>query len=232
MDTNKLSLNVSKTKLVEYSHCNAGIYNGVIGLEGNLLRSTECCVYLGVKLDEGLNFAEHVGYIVGKVSKSIGILYRAKHHLPTQSRIDFYYSFIYPILSYCIIVWGGTCSSYLKNLIIQQKKALRIIADVPFRSHTSPLFKKFNILKLNDVYKFNLAVFMFKNRDKFICSHNINTRQREQSVTEFHRLTKTQRAVSFMGPRIWNSLPQEIRDIRSFSRFKIFLKKYFTSSYT
>jgi len=42
------------------------------------------------------------------------------------------------------------------------KKAVRIIAKTEFRAHTTPLFKKYGLLKIMDICQFQIALFMFK----------------------------------------------------------------------
>ena len=39
-----------------------------------------------------------------------------------------------------------------------QKRIVRTIADADYLAHTPPLFKKFNLLKIVDLYKFQAVV--------------------------------------------------------------------------
>ena len=48
----------------------------------------------------------------------------------------------------------------LKRTITLQKRALRTINNVSYNSHTDPLFKKSNILKLNDLFDHESGLFM------------------------------------------------------------------------
>ena len=59
-----------------------------------------------------------------------------------------YYSLIYPFLSYGVHVWGLTFPSFLTQLFIIQKKAIRILSFSEPKSHSEPLFKSLNLLKL------------------------------------------------------------------------------------
>ena len=229
---NRLTINVTKTKLIKFSNIlqnNIDDFSIRIGDEG--LDMVSSCRYLGVLVDEKLNFSEHISTIVGKIARSTGILYKIKNYMPLEARINFYYAFIFPFLSYCILVWGGTCSSHLKSLIIQQKKVIRIISNAPPYSHTSNFFHTLKILKFNDIYKYQLGLYMYKSFDKFKCTHPVNTRNRNLAVPAFQRLTQTQRSVSFRGPHIWNELPAYIRAIDSLPSFKRELKNYLISLY-
>ena len=49
----------------------------------------------------------------------------------------------------------------------------------------------------------------------------------ESVVPAFQRLSVTQKSLHYMGPRVWNLLPGEIRSITSFGLFKREAKKYF-----
>ena len=85
----------------------------------------------------------------------------------------------------------------------------------------------------SDLYKFHMAVFMFKNKDRgnFRINHGLNTRNSGLARPTYQRLTVTQQAVSFQAPRIWNELPLEIRSLNSLIQFKKQLKSYFIQHY-
>ena len=82
--------------------------------------------------------------------------------LNKKGMILLYYSFLYPYLSYCIEVWGKSCPTYLSIFFIVQKRAVRLISFSPYLSHTDPIFKSLQILKLNDIYKYSVALFIYK----------------------------------------------------------------------
>ena len=67
-----------------------------------------------------------------------------------------------PYLSYCCAIWGNTYISRLNNLIVLQKRAIRLIANVPYLAHTAPLLHKYNCLKLEDLVKFHINNIMYK----------------------------------------------------------------------
>ena len=231
LKSNKLTVNFTKTHLINFSLGPNRLFDNAIALDDQTINNNAFCDYLGVRIDEKLNFGQHTGIIMGKISKSTGILYKLKELFPTQSRIDYYCSFIYPFLSYCVLIWGGTYDVHLKEIIIKQKKVVRLIAGAPYNSPSTPLFFRFKILKFEDLYRFNLAIYMYKNQSQFQCSHSINTRNRHLAVPPYHRLTVTQHSVSYKGPQIWNKLPLEIRSLNSITKFKKAVKEHFLNSY-
>ena len=70
----------------------------------------------------------------------IGILARLRHFVPIETLLMIYHSLIMPYLSYGIWVWGRTAKSYIKTLLVLQKRALRLIYFAPSDAHAIPLF--------------------------------------------------------------------------------------------
>ena len=60
-----------------------------------------------------------------------------------------YFAIFHSHLSYYCLVWAQNFRS-IKQILILQKKAVRIINSQPRNSHTSPLFKQTFILKFQD----------------------------------------------------------------------------------
>ena len=97
--------------------------------------------FLGVVFDENLKFDCHVDYVIGRISRTVGLLNRLKHILPDEILLRLYDSLVTPYLSYCIEVWGSVSACYMNRVLKIQKAALRAVSNLPFGSHTSPYFK-------------------------------------------------------------------------------------------
>ena len=119
--------------------------------------------------------------------------------------------------------------------MILQKKAVRIINRKPFGYHTNQLFINNNILKIEDIYKYNVGKHMYKHwRDNGLWSTSqtsYNTRSRNVVVPQFQRLTSTQKSMKFIGPKIWNQIPNDIRQASSLEVFKRLYKAYLIHKY-
>ena len=129
---------------------------------------------------------------------------------------------------------GDTFSSRMSQLVILQKKLIGIITGDNYLGHTSPLFYRLKILKINDIYNYFLSIHMFKLKLRGNApprNHNLNTRFRDLALPSYQRLTLTQHAVSFAAPKIWNSLPSGMREHRFLPVFKRSLKAYLLSYY-
>ena len=230
--SNELTLNTNKTEIMIVSNRVFESRSDFL-LQNDVLKPSESCKFLGVYLDNKLSFKNHIQHITSKISRHTGILYKIRDLLPVKSRLDYYYSFIYPYLTYCVIVWGSSSASNLKPLIIQQKRAVRTILNANVSDSSSPLFKELKLLKFEDIHKYYLLLYMFKSLKKgeYRISHDRTTRQTVNAVPNFHRLSLTQRSVSYLGPSTWNSLPHELRNISKLGTFKRLLKEYLLDSY-
>ena len=88
LDSNKLSLNVSKSNFVIFHPYQHELYREVNLkiLDNNLqqLVSLECKThmfvkYVGILIEGNLSWKHHINYIFTKISKAIGIIARLRH---------------------------------------------------------------------------------------------------------------------------------------------------------
>ena len=230
---NRLSLHPDKTVFMLFS-LNKNISIPNLYVENISLKLQSKTKFLGVILDDKLKFSEYLQYIALKISKSVGIIYRVKHLVPRKILVNLYYSLVFPYLTYCCTIWGSTYSVHLKPLEILQKKIIRLITNSGFTAHTTPLFYELGILKLEDIRRFNVAIYMYSNvnqNESNNIPHNYSTRHRSNIRTAFNRLTLSQHSMSHVGPQVWNSIPLSLRNISKLSTFKKALKLYFLEQY-
>ena len=162
LNINKLSLNVRKTKYMIFHHYQRNITNISPTLKINcepIERVTEFN-FLGLTIDEHLSWKPHIQKISNKIARTLGIMCRLKNFLPTDILRILYNSLILPHLHYSVLSWGFK----MGRLDKLQKRAVRIISNSRYNSHTDPLFKKFNLLKLKDLFELNVLKLFYKYR--------------------------------------------------------------------
>jgi hypothetical protein len=103
-----------------------------------------------------------------KISRNIGILAKMRYYVPQNILKQLYYCLIYPYLTYGILVWGNAYENSIKNVVILQKKVIRIINFSEYNSHTSELFKKLELMKFKDIVFLQYALFMYQFHHKII----------------------------------------------------------------
>jgi hypothetical protein len=127
-----------------------------------------------------------------------------------------YFAYVHFDMSYGIIFGGNLTYS---NLIFKiQKRIVRIIMKARNGESCRPRFRQLNILPLYSQYIFSLLLFVVKNLDIFSFNynvHSINIRQVSHLHLPANKLTKVQKGVNYSGIRIFNNLPQSIKDLSS-----------------
>ena len=106
LNANRLTLNVDKTFYMLFHRKRIKIDNLKLTIGQGTLKQTSQCKYLGLIIDNKLNWAAHIAHIKSKISKCVGILIKARPCLSRKCLLDLYYSFAYPYLIYCVEIWG------------------------------------------------------------------------------------------------------------------------------
>ena len=233
-NANKLSLNVNKTSAMVVSNRN---YPVDFSIRYNDLEIEICreVTFLGVKLDHNLKFDSHCRHVSNKISKSIGILYKLSNYLSKNTLVSIYYSLVYPYLYYCNIVWGNTFANHLYHIVKLQKRAVRILCQAPFLSHSEPLFKNLKILTLTDVHKYQVLIYMYKHHDVLFenfSNHGYSTRNTSNIRSAFRRTVLSRRSIRCIGPNYWNNIPISLKCLGKIENFKYRLKIFFVSNYS
>ena len=104
---NSLKANPEKFQTMVISSHSCDIYGLMITVE-NTTSSTERMKVLGVKIDNKLNFTEHISDVCIKASRQLNILQCLEKLLDYKSRTVIYKLFIMSNFNYCPIVWMFT----------------------------------------------------------------------------------------------------------------------------
>ena len=153
------------------------------------------------------------------------------------------YALILPFLNYCNIVWGNCSKTEIQTLALLQKKAIRICSHSNYLAHTTPIFKELKTLKVNDIHRYQTAIFMFKHTANLLppsfqnfFTHNTNIHSYPtRHSTDFHlnnpKTLKAHKSIRHHGPDIWNSLPETLKSRTSLYSFKAHAKNVILSQY-
>ncbi len=158
---NKLSLNVMKCKYMIFHKPRKKINPLQITIDDTIIERVQEFNFLGLTLNENLNWKDHINKISNKISSSIGILNKLKYFLPQHIKILIYNSLILSHLNFGIMTWGYQCERVIKL----QKRALRILSLSKYNAHTEPLFKKLKLLQVKDILKLQELKFYHKYRN-------------------------------------------------------------------
>ena len=114
---NKLTINFDKTCYTVFTpKNNVNLDSLCIYIGNKVIKYTTSCKYLGVIIDNKLNWTDHINYVYNKIVKFASIFYKIRDLLPIQCRSMIYYSFVHSHLLYGIEVYANT---YYKKKLIQ-----------------------------------------------------------------------------------------------------------------
>lgn len=164
-EDNNLTLHPKKTRYILFNAKPTETVN--INLQGQeILRVGEnqtekSFKFLGIWIDEQLNWKEHISKTVAKTRRLTYTLIKLKRYLATEHVALIYKGLIKPIYEYGISIWGHKMTREIK---MSHKKIIRVLNSVPKHTHVEPLLKDLNILQLHDLYTIKTLALLNKIR--------------------------------------------------------------------
>lgn len=184
--------------------------------------------YLGIYIDSHLKWDVQVNYVVRKLRS----LLHMTHVFSRHNLLMLYHTLVVPHLTYGIVAWGGVMNNFLDNLQRIQKWIIKVIFKKEITYSTDLLFDETSLFDLRQIFCNSLLVRQFKNKHELVkIDHCHETRFREGGSSKVPKVEKTltQRGYYYLGPKIFNMLPPDIRNIQSESLYKSRIKKWIHS---
>ena len=226
--TNKLVLNSKKTVYTVFHNTQyREPLQMNLSVDNRHLIETDVPKFLGVHIDGCLNWKVQCGELV----KSLNRFCFQVRHLRLLLTLDqigsFYYACVQSRLTYGLCFFG--MSSAIDSVFIAQKRVVRTILGVSPTTPSKPLFKRLCILPVPCLYIFEMCVYVYKNLSSFDLvedMHNYSTRGGGDLYVKRNRLQVTCKSPRYMGPLIYNRLPQNMKGCSTLSNFKTVLRGF------
>ena len=214
-----------------------------ININVSKIKHVKCTKFLGIPIDEHLDWKILVDNLSNKIARNVGMLNKLKHFLPDYIMKTLYSSLIASHLQYCTLLWANSHVTHIRKLQLLQEKTIRIITSSHYIAHTDPLFAMTKLLKIEDLYKYQLGIFMHKvthsqlpqnMSSMFLRTDKIHSHKlRNQNAYFIQQIrTNTRKStINFSGPTFWNTLPINLRQIVSIHLFKKKFKELLQSKY-
>ena len=103
---NKLCINYSKSNFMLMNKNNRNNINFSVSINHHLISKQNSLKYLGVILDDKLNWKPQIEKLVTQLSKSCGMLFKLKHYSNISGLKSVYFSLFHSYLSYSVLNWG------------------------------------------------------------------------------------------------------------------------------
>ena len=233
---------MAKTNFIVFGH-KTGCGNIHIYIDGAELDQVDCAKFLGIQIDAHSTWKNHIAFISSKVSRGIGAINRVKFILAHKSLRMLYFTLIHPHLTYCCLVWGCASKTNLVHLKSLQKKAIRLITKSDYLAASKPIFIKLQLLTLDDICISQSLQFLasFKLNLLPLACHNLldiadankrhNTRSDNYFTCSMLRTNTSKQCLRYRGPKLWELLPRDIRNLTNIHAFKRDVKKFLIGKY-
>ena len=240
MNKHFLKLNPSKTQVIVFHPdsklCNF-VFSQLILSDRSHVQFSNQVYNLGVTLDSHMSFTPHISSIISQgyslIRNIAGIRkYISKEHLKTLVN-----SIIVAKFDNCNSLFLGISAYDAGRLRKFQNSCARLIYGLKKRDHVSGILNELHWLPCEARIYFKNLCYVFK------CLHNLAPPylsgllviKEHQDLTLCIPRTLTRygdRSFSCAGPRLWNSLPVDVRLANSLESFKSKLKHYFFNSFS
>ena len=252
MVQNFLKLNEDKTDALvispKYHNVHENIEKLKLNLKGDTVELKDDVISLGVLFETKLSMSSFVNKIVNACNSHIRNLWYLASKLSFKMKIQLVHTLIHSRLDYCNSILYGISSKDMARLQKAQNSAVRFIFGRGKRSHVTKLLMKVHFLPVRYRILFKIALLVYKcinNNAPLYLKELILLREPTNFSlridNDFFLLNNpnpphlkcTEKSFCYSAPKIWNSLPYNIRSSESVTAFKKKIKTfYFQKAYS
>ena len=230
--TNKLSINLEKTNFMVITNSN----KKVRGIRIKNIVKRDFIKYLGIYIDNNLNWEYQIKHVNSKIAKNTGIISKLRYYIDLKMLKHLYYTLIYPYINYGLMSWGNTYATKLNKVRTCQNKCIKNMFFASKKESATLYMNLLSILKLDNVFKLKIATFTYKiiNEDIHIpriftniisiasTQHSYSTRfaEKQNFIRSKARTNYGVFTFRFISSNIWEEIPYHIKKSNSVSVFK------------
>ncbi len=226
--SNYMKLNESKCHLVVAGHKHEHIW-AMVGES----RIWESCKekLLGIYIDNKLKFKYHISTLCDRAGNKLSALARIRHHFSFEKRRILMKAFVESQFSYCPLVWMFHGRVINKRINRLQERALRMVYE-DFTSSFLELLEKDRSCTIHQRNIQALAIEIYKTKnnlnptfmkyifvEKSVNLHNLRSKGTLKSKN-IRTVSWGEDTLRYMGCKIWNIVPEEIKKLESYEQFK------------
>lgn len=212
---NKLKLNVEKTKVMIITNKNVDKSTVRIHINGSQLDIENEIKYLGVIIDDKLNFNKNISHICKKVGQKLNALNRLRHELTQYQKLYLYKTIIQPHFTYCPSIIFLASDTELNRLQILQNKCMRQILKLDNYANGQEMLETLSLMSVIQLVIFRTLIFIYNIihglapqylTNKIIYNESVSRPLRNQNTILLTNATKTcsQNALFYKGIKLFN----------------------------
>lgn len=170
------------------------------------IRRTDSLKYLGVTIDQNLNFKKHVSVTSARVRKLMYVMKTLRESTDGSVTKLVYLALCESIINYCILAWGGAASSTILVLERAQRAVLKVGLGRRRLHPTVEVYKEAQVLSVRRLFLIRAAVYMHKQFLHLPSRDSILRKRVFKLPTIEIKSSFAQRFKPFLLPRIYNTL--------------------------
>ena len=228
---NKLSINAEKTKFVCFgTRSRIKKYKTLkVSLMNTIIQQVPSYKYLGIALDNSLNFNIQIQQTMNKVSHKLYILSKIRQFLTVKSAILIYKTMILPYFDYGDIVYMFSSKNELNKLERLQERCINICTRTYGRDNINNIRAAHKLPKLEKRRKCHINNFMYRRNINVENTNDDEIQTRSKSAKKFivnkPNLEAYKRSIIYSGAITWNALKTETKNIEIYDAFKYHQKR-------
>ena len=238
---NALTTNTSKTKVMIFGsrHKIKNCKKTNLFINKEQLQTVPTYRYLGINLDQTLNFKYHLDTLINNVTFKLYLFSKIRRYLNEECAINVYKAMLMPFFDYCDIIYMFSCSPELQKLERHHKRGMKISVKNSHLLNDDEINIKCNLSELDIRRRVHLRNYMYKikgNESNLVVNNdenNINTRLHDGPVFKVTHPNSEpiKRSVMYAGSIDWNNLDAETRNIDDIVKFKRSQKMWMLNSF-
>jgi hypothetical protein len=232
-----VTFNATKTVYLQITRKTNPAPKPILRLNGVVVREAQTHKHLGLTFNSTLTWSDHIGQIVTKAGRCIGLLRRLGRDVPRQCLEILYISMIRPILEYADIIYDGSSDTHLKRVESTQRQAALACTGAYKHTHHVSLLNELGWPLLSIRRKHHRLNLMFKVQNSLVPPYlrglcppltrnrtDYNLRTGANITTPAQRTTTYQMSYFPQSIRDWNKLDIQTKTAKTISTFKNRLK--------
>ena len=199
------------------------------------IESQTSVTLLGVKIDNKLNFNEHISTICKKSGNKINAISRIQGFLDQKEKEVLINTFVYSNFNYCPLVWHFSTKKSTTKIEKIQERCLRLLHNNTLETY-DVLLKELKKPSMEVRRLRTLATEIFKTlndmnpsymKEIFQLSKYRTHRKHDLFIHSRNTTKHGNKSLRVFGAHIWNSLPESIKKTSSLTTFKDYINSWF-----
>ncbi len=200
----------------------------------------------GCYIRQQLVFWKHISNVTKTAFFHLRNIAKLRNMLHVSDAEKLVHAFMTSRLNYCNALLGGCPASSINKLQVVQNAAARVLTRSRKYDHITPILQSLHWLPIKYRISYKILLLTYKALNglapayltSLLSRYNPSRSLRSQNsgllvVPRIAKSTKGGRAFSYLAPKLWNSLPDNVRGSDTLSLFKSRLKTHlFSQAFT